>query len=29
LPRRFIGKNAMDFVGKNLSLGDAYTAKNM
>ena len=37
LPRRFIGKNAMDFVGKNAidfvgknpSLGNAYTTKNM
>jgi hypothetical protein len=37
LPRRFIGKNAIDFVGKNAidfvgknpSLGNAYTRKNM
>ena len=37
LPRKFMGKNAMDFVGKNAidfvgknpSLGNAYTTKNM
>ena len=37
LPRRFmgkiamdfVGKNAIDFVGKNPSLGNAYTTKNM
>ena len=37
LPRRLVGKNAMDFVGKNAidfvgknpSLGNAYTTKNM
>ena len=27
LPRKFMGKNAMDFVGKNAI--DAYTTKNM
>jgi hypothetical protein len=25
----FVGKNAIDFVGKNPSLGNAYTTKNM
>ena len=25
----FVGKNAIDFVGKVPSLGNAYTAKNM
>ena len=37
LPRRLMGKNAMDhvgknaidFVGKNPSIGNAYTTKNM
>ena len=25
----FVSKNAIDFVGKNSSLGNAYTTKNM
>ena len=29
IPKDFVGKNAIDFVGKNLSLGYAYTTKNM
>ena len=29
IPMDFVGKNAIDFVGKNPSLGNAYTAKNM
>ena len=29
IPMDFVGKNAIDFVGKNSSLGNAYTTKNM
>ena len=29
IPMDFVGKNAIDFVGKDPSLGNAYTAKNM
>ena len=29
IPMYFVGKNAIDFVGKNSTLGNAYTPKNM
>ena len=29
IPNNFVGKNAIDFVGKNSSLGNAYNTKNM